>query len=75
MTKKYIDKEKKQDIIDIDKPAVDKKYIGAEWTGAELFTAEFGLLEKGKIYPLSEDRAKVSNGFKPIYESKKLKGE
>ena len=66
-----IDKTEKTAIIEVEKKG---KYLGAEWIGAELFTAEFGLLEKGKIYPLTEDRAKVSDGFKPIYEGEKLKG-
>lgn len=46
----------------------NKVYVGAEWIGAELISPVFGKLEKGKIYPLTEDVAKISSGFKPIYK-------
>ena len=51
------------------------KYLGAEWTGAPCVNPEFGELLKGKIYPLTEERAKISDGFKPIYEAGNIKGE
>ena len=43
-------------------------YAGAEWTGSELISSEFGKLEKGKLYPLTEERAIIADGFKPIYK-------
>lgn len=48
------------------------KYVGAEFTGkAPLISPEFGRLEPGKIYPLSEERAKITDGFEPVYGDKK----
>jgi len=44
------------------------KYIGAEWTGGDSMTPEFGKLKKGKIYPLKEERATPNSGFKPVYK-------
>ena len=65
MGKKYIAKEKKQVIIEVEKKG---KYIGAEWIGAELISGEFGKLEKGKIYPMDEQRANNTDGFKSVYK-------
>ena len=65
---------KKKEVSEI-KEEKKKNYKGAEWTGAEFESAEFGQLQKGKIYPLSEERAKISDGFKPIYEAEITKGE
>jgi len=62
----------KHDILNKDKPVEKEKtenYIGAEWIGADLFSNEFGKLEKGKIYPLSEQRAINSDGFKAVYKN------
>jgi hypothetical protein len=42
-------------------------YKGAKWTGTPAMTTEFGLLETGKIYPIPEERAKVSSGFVAVY--------
>lgn len=55
----------------------EKKYIGAEWIGGECVSSDFGTLENGKIYPLKEEVAKNSNGWKPIYKEIKFssKGE
>jgi len=44
------------------------KYIGARFMGTSpAMSPEFGCMEPGEIYPLPEERAKVSNGFEPIY--------
>jgi hypothetical protein len=42
-------------------------YQGAEWTGGPLMSSEFGLLQKGKVYPLKEETAKNSSGWLPVY--------
>jgi len=53
------------------KQAGTGKYTGAEWTGPEgLTTPEFGKLIKGQIYSIDETRAKNSNDWRPVYESK-----
>lgn len=43
-------------------------YIGAEWIGSEgLMSPTLGKMEKGKVYQIDEAQAKISSGFKPLY--------
>ena len=66
-------KPKKIQPIETGRPAAAQEarqagiYKGAKWTGTPAMTTEFGLLETGKIYPIPEERAKVSSGFVAIY--------
>ena len=59
-------KEKKVVVIPEDEEK--KNYVGAEWTGAELISSEYGKLITGKIYPVKEATALKSDGFKAVYK-------
>ena len=60
-------KEKKDVIIE----SGNGKYLGAQWIGAEnVLSGQYGILVKDTIYNMPEATAKISAGFKPVYEKK-----
>lgn len=50
-------------------------YKGAEWLGPELLSPLYGTLKQGLIYPVPEEQAKNTKGFKPVYETEIKKGD